>query len=299
MSIILKTTNLCKSFNGQTAVNNISLNIERNSVYGLLGPNGAGKSTTLKMITGILRPTSGSIEFDGHAWKRSDLNHIGALIEMPPLYENLTAYENLKVRTTVLGLTDKRIDEVLQIVRLTETGKKRAGQFSLGMKQRLGIAVALLNNPKLLILDEPTNGLDPIGIEELRELIRSFPAKGITVILSSHILSEVQRKFGTAFYGRCKKQSQGGLRHGLSKIRTFEIQEDNIEQTDFHCSANYGYFCMAYGWIYRVSVHDALLVVCVPASGSNRNFVFFVTQKRRKRREILFGIFYACKSFEI
>lgn len=143
MSIILKTTNLCKSFNGQTAVNNISLNIERNSVYGLLGPNGAGKSTTLKMITGILRPTSGSIEFDGHAWKRSDLNHIGALIEMPPLYENLTAYENLKVRTTILGLTDKRIDEVLQIVRLTETGKKRAGQFSLGMKQRLGIAVGL------------------------------------------------------------------------------------------------------------------------------------------------------------
>ena len=189
MSIILKTTNLCKSFNGQTAVNNISLNIERNSVYGLLGPNGAGKSTTLKMITGILRPTSGSID----AWKRSDLNHIGALIEMPPLYENLTAYENLKVRTTILGLTDKRIDEVLQIVRLTETGKKRAGQFSLGMKQRLGIAVALLNNPKLLILDEPTNGLDPIGIEELRELIRSFPAKGITVILSSHILSEVQQ----------------------------------------------------------------------------------------------------------
>ena len=198
MNMILKTKNLCKSFNGQTAVNNISLNIERNSVYGLLGPNGAGKSTTLKMITGILRPTSGSIEFDGHAWKRSDLNHIGALIEMPPLYENLTAYENLKVRTTILGLTDKRIDEVLQIVRLTETGKKRAGQFSLGMKQRLGIALAmvgnaLLNNPKLLILDEPTNGLDPIGIEELRELIRSFPAKGITVILSSHILSEVQQ----------------------------------------------------------------------------------------------------------
>ncbi len=193
MQMILKTTNLYKSFSGQTAVNNISLNIEKNSVYGLLGPNGAGKSTTLKMITGILKPTSGNIEFDGHAWKRSDLNHIGALIEMPPLYENLTAYENLKVRTTILGLTDKRIDEVLQIVRLTETGKKRAGQFSLGMKQRLGIAVALLNNPKLLILDEPTNGLDPIGIEELRELIRSFPAKGITVILSSHILSEVQQ----------------------------------------------------------------------------------------------------------
>lgn len=193
MDIILKTTDLCKSFKGQMAVNNVSLNIRRNSVYGLLGPNGAGKSTTLKMITGILKPTSGSIAFDGHSWQRKDLTQIGALIETPPLYENLTAYENLKVRTTLLGLKDKRIEEVLQIVRLTDTGKKRAGQFSLGMKQRLGIAIALLNHPKLLILDEPTNGLDPVGIEELRELIRSFPAKGITVILSSHILSEVQQ----------------------------------------------------------------------------------------------------------
>ena len=193
MDLILKTTDLCKNFKGQMAVNNVSLNIQRNSVYGLLGPNGAGKSTTLKMITGILRPTFGSIEFDGHPWQRSDLTQIGALIETPPLYENLTAYENLKVRTTMLGLPDNRIDEVLHIVRLTDTGKKRAGQFSLGMKQRLGIAIALLNNPRLLILDEPTNGLDPVGIEELRELIRSFPAKGITVILSSHILSEVQQ----------------------------------------------------------------------------------------------------------
>lgn len=193
MDLILKTTDLCKNFKGQMAVNNVSLNIQRNSVYGLLGPNGAGKSTTLKMITGILRPTSGSIEFDGHPWQRGDLTQIGALIETPPLYENLTAYENLKVRTTMLGLPDNRIDEVLHIVRLTDTGKKRAGQFSLGMKQRLGIAIALLNNPQLLILDEPTNGLDPVGIEELRELIRSFPEKGITVILSSHILSEVQQ----------------------------------------------------------------------------------------------------------
>ena len=193
MDMILKTTNLCKNFKEQMAVNNVSLHIKKNSVYGLLGPNGAGKSTTLKMITGILKPTSGTILFDGQPWKRDALNQIGALIEMPPLYENLTAYENLKVRTTLLGLSDTRIKEVLEIVRLTDTGKKRAGQFSLGMKQRLGIAIALLNNPKLLILDEPTNGLDPVGIEELRELICSFPAKGITVILSSHILSEVQQ----------------------------------------------------------------------------------------------------------
>lgn len=193
MNMLLKTTNLCKFFGKQKAVNNVSLSIEKNSVYGLLGPNGAGKSTILKMIMGILKPTSGKIEFDGHTWTRKDLIQTGALIEMPPLYENLTAYENLKVRTTILGLPNSRIDEVFNIVRLTDTGKKRAGQFSLGMKQRLGIAIALLNNPKLLILDEPTNGLDPVGIEDLRELIRSFPTKGITVILSSHILSEVQQ----------------------------------------------------------------------------------------------------------
>lgn len=193
MDMILKTTNLCKNFKGQTAVNNVSLNIQRNSVYGLLGPNGAGKSTILKMLTGILRPTSGEIEFDGYAWNRSDLQSIGALIEMPPLYENLTAYENLKVRTLALGLPDARIEEVLRIVDLTDTRKKKSGHFSLGMKQRLGIALALLSSPKLLILDEPTNGLDPIGIQELRELICSFPAHGITVILSSHILSEVEQ----------------------------------------------------------------------------------------------------------
>lgn len=193
MDFILKTTDLGKNFKGQPAVKNVSLNIKRNSVYGLLGPNGAGKSTTLKMIAGILKPTSGSMEFNNHLWQRNDLTNIGALIEMPPLYENLTAYENLKVRATLLGLKKKRIEEALQIVRLTDTGKKRAGQFSLGMKQRLGIAIALLNNPKLLILDEPTNGLDPVGIEELRELIRAFPSKGITVILSSHNLPEVRQ----------------------------------------------------------------------------------------------------------
>lgn len=190
---ILQTRNLCKDFKGKRAVDNVSLSIEENSIYGLLGPNGAGKSTTLKMLTGMLRPTSGEIIFDGHAWTRRDLINIGALIEAPPLYENLTAKENLKVRTIILGLPDSRIDEVLEIVELKNTGKKRSGQFSMGMKQRLGIALALLNSPKLLILDEPTNGLDPIGIQELRELIRSFPDKGITVILSSHILSEVEQ----------------------------------------------------------------------------------------------------------
>jgi len=191
--IILETKSLCKIFKKQEAVKDISIKVPRNSIYGLLGSNGAGKSTLLKMITGILRESSGEILFDGHKWSRKDLGEIGSLIEAAPLYENLTAKENLKVRTTVLGLPESRIEEVLHIVELEDTGKKRAGQFSMGMKQRLGIAIALLNNPKLLILDEPTNGLDPFGIQELRELIRSFPNKDITVILSSHMLSEVEQ----------------------------------------------------------------------------------------------------------
>lgn len=190
---ILQTKNLCKFFKKQKAVDNISISVKKDSIYGLLGPNGAGKSTFLKMITGILHPTSGQIIFDNHIWSRSDLFNIGALIESPPLYENLTARENLKVRSILLGISDTRIDEVLKIVDLTNTGKKKASQFSMGMKQRLGIAIALLNNPKLLILDEPTNGLDPIGIQKLRDLIRTFPSQGITVILSSHILSEVKQ----------------------------------------------------------------------------------------------------------
>ena len=192
MKAIFKTNNLCKDFKKQKAVNNVSITVRENSIYGLLGPNGAGKSTTLKMITGMLRPTSGKVLFNGHEWNRKDLEQIGALIETPPLYENLSAVENLEVRAKLLNIPKTRIDKVLKMVDLQNTGRKKAGQFSMGMKQRLGIAIALLNSPKLLILDEPTNGLDPIGIQELRSLIRSFPSKGITVILSSHILSEVQ-----------------------------------------------------------------------------------------------------------
>jgi ABC-2 type transport system ATP-binding protein len=191
--LILETKNLCKTFKEQKVVRNISLEVRRNSIYGLLGANGAGKSTTLKMITGMLHPTGGEIFFENKRWSRKNLSDMGALIESAPLYDNLTARENLKVRTTVLDLPDERIDEVLNIVDLKNTGRKQAHQFSMGMKQRLGIAIALINNPKLLILDEPTNGLDPFGIQELRELIRSFPKRGITVILSSHILSEVEQ----------------------------------------------------------------------------------------------------------
>lgn len=191
MTMLLETNGLCKDFKKQRAVNQVSMHIRANRIYGLLGPNGAGKSTTLKMITGMLRPTEGSITVFGKPWSRAMLRDIGALIEQPPLYDNLTARENLEVYALLCGAGEADIARALQQVNLTDTGRKKAGAFSLGMKQRLGIAQALLKQPRLLILDEPTNGLDPIGIEELRELIRSFPQQGITVILSSHILPEV------------------------------------------------------------------------------------------------------------
>lgn len=191
--IILETKALCKNFRNQKAVNQVSLQVPENHVYGLLGPNGAGKSTLLKMITGMMRPASGEIIFKGETWSRKALGEIGALIESPTIYDNLTAKENLQVRATLLGLPERRIEEALEKAGLTGTGKKRAGQFSLGMRQRLGIAAALLAKPRLLILDEPANGLDPIGIQALREMIQRLPEEGVTVILSSHILSEVEQ----------------------------------------------------------------------------------------------------------
>lgn len=201
MGYMLETRGLTKRFGrgdqAQDAVADVSLHIREGEVYGLLGPNGAGKSTTLKMICGMLRPTAGEILFAGHAWRREDLYAIGSLIEEAPLYPNLTARENLRVRTTLLGLPESRIDEVLAAVDLADTGKKRAGRFSMGMRQRLGLALALIARPRLLVLDEPTNGLDPIGIEELRDQIRGFAAAGTTVIVSSHILSEVQQMADT------------------------------------------------------------------------------------------------------
>lgn len=218
---ILETKHLSKTFRRQQAVKDMSLSIPKNCVYGLLGANGAGKSTFLKMITGLLRPTEGSISFDGHPWSRADLADIGALVETPPVYENLTAWENLKVRALLLGIPDGRIPEVLETVGLTGTGKKRAGAFSLGMKQRLGIALAMLSHPKLLILDEPVNGLDPIGILELRNLIRSFPKQGMTVIVSSHILNEIQQTadyIGMMVEGKLAYQGKLGEQEDLEKL---------------------------------------------------------------------------------
>lgn len=192
MTYLLETKNIIKKFKDQVVLNGISMHVPENQVYCLLGPNGAGKTTMMKILTGMIPATSGNITFDGHEWSRSDLANIGSLIENAPLYGNSTARENLKVITELRNAQEADIDKILQTVGLSNIGKKLSKNFSLGMKERLGIGLALVGSPKLLILDEPTNGLDPLGIQQLRNLIAEFKKKDITIIISSHMLSEVE-----------------------------------------------------------------------------------------------------------
>lgn len=192
MANLLETKDIVKKFKDQVVLNGISLHVPENQVYCLLGPNGAGKTTLMKILTGMIPTTSGNITFDDHEWSRNDLANIGSLIENAPLYGNLTARENLEVITRLRNAQEPDIDKILQTIGLINTGKKLSKNFSLGMKERLGIGLALVGNPKLLILDEPTNGLDPLGIQQLRNLITEFKKKDITIIISSHMLSEVE-----------------------------------------------------------------------------------------------------------
>jgi len=195
---IIKTSALCYHYAGQPAtLSEINLEVPRGSIYGFLGPNGSGKTTTLSLLLGLLKNQEGSIEIFGQhlaANRVGILKKTGSLIETPSLYGHLTAIENLEVYRAVYGASKKRITEVLDIVGLGDTGKKVVKKFSLGMKQRLSIALALLPNPELLILDEPSNGLDPAGIIELRELIKKLNKDfGMTILISSHLLGEVEK----------------------------------------------------------------------------------------------------------
>lgn len=193
---IIETTNLTKEYKNFRAVNQVNLHVKKGRIYGFLGPNGSGKSTTMKMLLGLTKLTSGSFKVGGKTFpsNREDiLKNIGSIIEAPSFYGNLTGRENLDIIRKVLGLPKESIDEALQLVGLDEFGDRLARKYSLGMKQRLGIASALIGNPPILILDEPTNGLDPLGTHEIRNLIISLPEKiGCTIIISSHLLAEMQ-----------------------------------------------------------------------------------------------------------
>jgi len=193
---IIETKNLTKTYGDFTAVAGVNLHIPKGKVYGFLGPNGAGKSTTLKMLLGLTKPTSGSFTINGKKYPENRvqiLKEVGSLIEAPAFYGNLSGEENLDIVRKILGLPKSAVSEALELVGLTKYKDRLARKYSLGMKQRLGLASALIGRPPILILDEPTNGLDPVGIHEIRTLIRSLPQKfDCTVLVSSHLLSEIE-----------------------------------------------------------------------------------------------------------
>jgi ABC-2 type transport system ATP-binding protein len=193
---ILSVQELTKSFGKRKAVNNLSFDINEGEIFGFLGPNGAGKSTAIKSMVSLIKPDSGDIEIFGKSIRKyhnSALVGVGALVERPDFFEYLTAKQNLTILAKMDNAPLERIPEVLEIVGLKDRSKDKVKAYSQGMKQRLGIAQAMLSNPKLLILDEPTNGLDPLGMKEVRELIRKLSDRGITILLSSHILHEVEQ----------------------------------------------------------------------------------------------------------
>lgn len=229
MEKILEVKDLTKKFK-QIAVNHISFDVERGNVYGLLGPNGSGKSTTFGMLLSTINPTSGSWKWFGKEGTDTDtLKKIGAIIEQPNFYPYLSAEKNLKIVAEIKGVPEKRIDEVLAVVNLLSRKKDVFRTYSLGMKQRLAIASALLANPEVLILDEPTNGLDPEGIIQIREIISSIAKSGTTIIVASHLLDEIEKicshvivlKHGTAIYS--------GTVDGMSNTKGFfELKSDQL-----------------------------------------------------------------------
>ena len=233
MEYIITTEQLTKKYKNFVSVNNVSLHIRKGSIYGFLGPNGAGKSTTMKMLLGLTAPTKGSFAIDGRHFPedRIDiLKEVGSFIESPSFYANLTGRENLDIIRRILGLPETSVDDALELVGLEEFGGRLAKKYSLGMKQRLGLAGALLGRPPVLILDEPTNGLDPSGIHEIRNLVKSLPdLYDCTIMISSHMLSEIELMaddIGILNHGNLLFEgSLEDLRHSVGKAESANLED--------------------------------------------------------------------------
>lgn len=231
--IVLQVNNLSKRYKKVDAVKDISFDIQKGNVYGLLGPNGSGKTTTLAMLMGILHPTQGTFSWFGNGQEDKNRLRIGCLLETPNFYPYLNAYDNLRVTATIKNMPNPkaRIEEVLEYVDLKERGKRTFRTYSLGMKQRLAVAATLLSDPEVLVLDEPTNGLDPEGIAEMRELILKIGSEGKTIILASHILDEVQKicshvvmlKQGEMVYN-------GSMTELLLQRKSYKLMADDSEK---------------------------------------------------------------------
>lgn len=233
---IIETKHLSKSYAGFTAVSDVNLHIPKGAVYGFLGPNGAGKSTTMKLLLGLTKPTGGTFTIDGKTFpqhRREILKEVGSFIEAPAFYGNLSGEENLEIIRKILGLPKSSAAEALELVGLTQFRKRPAKKYSLGMKQRLGLAGALIGKPPILMLDEPTNGLDPVGIHEIRALIRSLPQQfDCTVFVSSHLLSEIERmadSIGILNHGRLLFEGTLGELKSAAEQKGYPA--DNLEHT--------------------------------------------------------------------
>ena len=233
MGYILKTSGLTKSFGNLKAVDNLSFEIEKGQVYGILGPNGSGKSTTLGMILNVVNKTQGQVQwFDGKLTTQQALKKTGAIIERPNFYPYLTAKQNLELVCKIKEIPTDTIYEKLELVNLLERKDHKFKTFSLGMKQRLAIASSLLNKPELLILDEPTNGLDPEGIHKIRDLIKKISTKGTTIILASHLLDEVEKVCTKVIVlQKGKKIFDGDVKNINNNSQWFEIEVDDIDKT--------------------------------------------------------------------
>ncbi|TLQ41755.1 ATP-binding cassette domain-containing protein [Ruoffia tabacinasalis] len=233
---IIQTNKLTKSYGVFTAVNEINITIKKGEIYGLLGPNGAGKSTLMKILLGLTTPTNGTFEINGYTYPKDRnkiLSIIGSLIEEPAFYGNLTGKENLEIIRRILKLPQSSVEEALDLVDLTEFKDRKANNYSLGMKQRLGIASAIIGAPPILILDEPTNGLDPVGVHEIRNLIKTLPDKlDTTVIVSSHLLSEIELMSDRlGILNRGKLLFEGEIKELQNYMKELGYRTGNLEET--------------------------------------------------------------------
>ena len=249
METVLRTEHLTKTFGNKAAVNDVSMTIEKGDIYGFIGKNGAGKTTLMRLVLNLIFPTSGTIELFGESkLTKANLSRTGSLIEAPTLFLNCSARENLKRFAILYGADNNDIENVLKEVDLTGTGNKKAGKFSFGMKQRLGIAIALLGNPDFIILDEPVNGLDPEGMKEIRDLIlRLNREKGTTFLISSHLIDELSKvvtKYGIIRDGVLVEEISA---ENLKKkcTHTLKITVDNVDGAKAFLSAAYGNDCVS------------------------------------------------------
>lgn len=293
MSSVILTDSLTKQYGKKTVVHELDLNIPGGSIYGFLGPNGAGKSTTLKLLLGLVKPTKGRIMILGKEVnsknRLSILTNTGSLIESPGYYGHLSGRENLKIMCTLKNVPESKIDRTLKIVRMEKQQHKKVSQYSLGMKQRLGLAAALLGSPKILLLDEPTNGLDPAGIQEMRELICSLPKKhNITVVISSHLLSEIDQMathVGIINKGELIFQDSLSSLHELSRSRII-LRTDNdamamkiLKQHKIPAGWNQDALCL------RIST-DALVIQAIAALVNDGIGILRVTEQQLSLEDI-------------